>query len=83
MGGTYDMIGEACVFKMGEVSTENITELEAKILPITPPEVLEEWKKVVEEDIHQIQEADTLCSKSYEQVSHASKTFMDDVVLKK
>ena len=83
MGVTYDMIGEACVFKMGEVSTEKIIELEAKILPVTPPDVLEEWKILVEEDIHQIQEDDTLCSKSYEQVSHASETFMDDVVLKK
>ena len=42
---TPNMILEAQVFNLGEVSTEfrqRITELDDKLLPCTPPEVLEE-----------------------------------------
>ena len=48
------MIPKAQVFNLGEVASDfwkNIVELEAKILPRTPLEVLEERQRVYEEDI--------------------------------
>ena len=62
------MIPEAWVINIGEVATkfyQRIEELEDKIIPSTPAEVLEERRRTVEEDVHHIQEAKSLCTKAY------------------
>ena len=43
--------------------------MEAQVTPSTPPEVLEERRKVATEAVKRIEEAEALCAKAVEQVS--------------
>ena len=62
------MLLEAIIVWLGEVVVDlhkRIIELETKLIPSTPPKVLEARWKEVTETTQKIQEAEALCAKSY------------------
>ena len=66
------MFAEEQFFILGEV-TENlykqVAELESKMMPSTPPNLLEDQKKAKTEAVQNMEEAYVLCAKAIEQVS--------------
>ena len=80
------MLPEAQVIHLREVAAnflQRIEDLEAKMLPTTPPKVLQERWKAVSENVQKIQEDKELCAKTYVQVSNSWEAFKDNAELKK
>ena len=78
------MISEAKYFRLGEIAEnlhKRVVELESKMTPNTPPEVLEERRKVVTEAMQNIEEEEVLCAKAIKQVSQSWEVLIDDTEL--
>ena len=78
------MFAKTKVFRVGEV-TENlckqVTELESKMMPSTPLEVLEERKKATTEAVQNMEEVKVLCAKAVEKVSQPWESLIDNIEL--
>ena len=75
------MLSKSQAIQLGEVATDFlqcITKLEAKFLPSTSLEVLEERWKAISDNVLKIHEAEELYAKSYAQVFHSWGALMDD-----
>ena len=75
------MITKSKVDKMGESIANfrhKIGELEAKLVPSTPPHSMEKRQTQVQGDVQAIKDVEAFCAKVYEEVSQASRDLVDD-----
>ena len=80
------MVVESKVFRLGDIAKNlcnKVMDLEVQVAPSTPPEVLEERRKVVTEDATRIEEVEALCAKEVNQVSHTWEYLIDSDELEK